>query len=78
MGLLRAVRKAAIGEIARVGEEPSGKALYSLIRERAATANSIAYAVVESANAEAVEIDLRGVGTDLIIRGVSEVKTLSV
>ena len=69
---------AAIGEVAGIGEQPGGESLHALIGKRAAAADAIADAVVEAADAEAVEIDLRGVGTDLVVSGVAEVEAFAV
>ena len=67
-----------VGEVARIGEESGGEALHALIGEGTAAADAVADAVVEGADAEAVEVDLRGVGSDLVIGGVAEVEAFAV
>src|SRR5208282_3735228 len=71
-------RETAIREVARVGEKSGAETLDPLIGKRAPPMDAIADAVVEGANAKAIEINLRGVGANLVVRGVAEVEAFAV
>src|SRR5258705_11624748 len=69
---------ALICEGIRVGKESGSEALHPLVGKRAATANTVANAIVECANAVAKEILLAGVDSQRVVGHLAKIKTLAV